>query len=98
MAFSEIIHSITPQKKFTPTPCRIKRQILQRMSEILKASSKQKQRAKEKFREKKFHKKMISTGIVHSITVKENTFVRVNVVKQCLPNPAKFVSNLFSNG
>ena len=77
-----------PKRKLLPTLCRIKGQILQRMSEILKASCKQ-NNARQKFRKKNFTKKMILTGIIHSITVTSNTFVHVSIAKQCLLNPAK---------
>ena len=80
MAFSEIIHSVTPKNVRRPRVGQ-KGQIPRRISELLKAI--RKQTTRKKLRKKKFHKKMNLTGILNSITFTLNTFVRVNMAKQC---------------
>ena len=80
MACSEIIHSVTPKNVRRPRVGQ-KGQIPRRISELLKAI--RKQTTRDKVSEKNFTKKMILTGISNSITVTVNTFVRVNMAKQC---------------
>ena len=84
-----------PRKLFTVPPRKIysdpvseKRANTAKNVRIIESKLPTKQRAT-KISEKNFTQKIISTGIIHSITVTLNTFVRVIIAKQCLPNPAK---------